>query len=246
MSISPSSLFVHSFQSLGAVDGPGLRYIIFLQGCPYRCPYCHNPDTQPLSGGTEYTVTALADRIERYKSYFGQDGGVTVSGGEPLLQAEFLAAFFEECHRRGINTCLDTAGMMPDDRIRAVLAHTDTVLCDIKTTDEDDCRRIFGTSLQTTKDFLTACEQAGCRIIIRHVVVPGMTDGEEHIRSLCAIASQYKTLEKIELLPFRRLCTEKYERLGIPFPMGDTPECDAETIARLRAVVDASLRGRQL
>ena len=252
MSISPSSLFVHSFQSLGAVDGPGLRYIIFLQGCPYRCPYCHNPDTKPYTGGTEYTVSALCGRVERYKTYFGKDGGhttqggVTVSGGEPLCQAAALAEFFKECHARGISTCLDTAGMMPDDRIRAVLAHTDTVLCDIKTTDEDDCRRIFGTSLDATAEFLTACDEAGCRIIIRHVVVPSMTDGEDHIRALCAIAKQYRHLDKIELLPFRRLCTEKYERLGIPFPMGDTPECDAETIASLRAVVDASLRGRQL
>ena len=233
---------VHSFQSLGAVDGPGLRYIIFLQGCPYRCPYCHNPDTKPFYDGnvlcgTEYSVTALADRICRYKTYFGDTGGVTVSGGEPLCQAEALASFFEECHNRGINTCLDTAGMKPDDRVRAVLAHTDTVLCDIKTTDEDDCRRIFGTSLQTTKDFLSACDEAGCRIIIRHVVVPAMTDGEEHIRTLCSIASRYKNLEKIELLPFRRLCTEKYERLGIPFPMGDTPECSAETIAGLQTIV---------
>ena len=100
MSISPSSLFVHSFQSLGAVDGPGLRYIIFLQGCPYRCPYCHNPDTKPLTGGTEYTVGALCDRVERYKTYFGESGGVTVSGGEPLVQSVALAEFFAECHRR--------------------------------------------------------------------------------------------------------------------------------------------------
>ena len=233
-----SSLIVHSFQSLGAVDGPGLRYVIFLQGCPYRCPYCHNPDTKPFGGGTEYTVSALCDRVERYKTYFGKDGGVTVSGGEPLCQAEALAEFFKECHARGISTCLDTAGMMPDDRVRAVLCHTDTVLCDIKTTDDSDCRRIFGTSLDTTNAFLSACDEAGCRITVRHVVVPSMTDGEDHIRTLCAIAGQYKNLDKIELLPFRRLCNEKYDRLGIPFPMGDTPECDAATIERLRRIVE--------
>lgn len=241
MSKSALSLTVHSFQSLGAVDGPGLRYVIFLQGCPYRCPYCHNPDTKPYTGGstagTEYTVDALCDRVERYKTYFGSEGGVTVSGGEPLLQSTALAEFFAECHRRGIGTCLDTAGMMPDDRVRAVLRHTDTVLCDIKHTTEEDCRGIFGTSLDTTKMFLSACAEAGCRVWVRHVVVPGMTDGEEHIRTLSAIAHAYPNVDKIELLPFRRLCIEKYQKLGIPFPLEDTPECSAELIAALSEVL---------
>lgn len=243
---SPSTARVHSFQSLGAVDGPGLRYVIFLQGCPYRCPYCHNPDTQPLSGGTEYTVTALADRIERYKSYFGQDGGVTVSGGEPLLQAEVLADFFAECHRRGIHTCLDTAGIAPTAAVRAVLSHTDYVLCDIKHSDDAVCRDLFGVSLSAAKDFLSACEDAKCTVRIRHVVVPGLTDSEEHIKALCAIAAQYGNVEKIELLPFRRLCVEKYRKLGIPFPMSDTPECPQETLFHLQHQTDrllADIRG---
>ena len=229
---------VHSFQSLGAVDGPGLRYVIFLQGCPYHCPYCHNPDTQPLAGGTEYTVSALADSVERYKTYFGNDsgttiGGVTVSGGEPLLQAEFLSAFFAECHRRGISTCLDTAGAAPNDTVRAVLAETDTVLCDIKASSEEECRSRFGTSLSVTQAFLSACDEANCRIRIRHVVVPGMNDNEESIAAICRIARQYRCFEKIELLPFRRLCTEKYKKLGIPFPLEDTPACPAPTLDRL-------------
>ncbi len=231
------TLRVHSFQSLGAVDGPGLRYVIFLQGCPYRCPYCHNPDTKPFDGGsitgTEYSVTALCDRVERYKTYFGEQGGVTVSGGEPLVQREALAAFFAECHRRGISTCLDTAGMEPDDGIRAVLYHTDTVLCDVKHTDAELCRTIFGTSLSATRSFLSACEDAGCDIWVRHVVVPGMTDGEDHIRALGQLAAQYPHVKKIELLPFKKLCVEKYQKLGVPFALADTPECPMEVIDRL-------------
>ena len=229
----PVTARVHSFQSLGAVDGPGIRYVIFLQGCPYRCPYCHNPDTRPFAGGTEYTVGALCDRVERYKTYFGREGGVTVSGGEPLYQRAFLAPFFEECHRRGIRTCLDTAGMEPDEGVRAVLRHTDTVLCDIKYATEEGCRTMFGTSLAATKAFLGACDAAGCGIRVRHVVVPGMTDGADAVRTIAEIAKSYPHFEALELLPFRKLCTEKYKTLGLPFPLENVPECDKETIARL-------------
>ncbi len=237
MTTTPT-LRVHSFQSLGAVDGPGLRYVIFLQGCPYRCPYCHNPDTKPFEGGTVYDIHALCDRVERYKTYFANGGGVTVSGGEPLAQREALAVFFAECHRRGISTCLDTAGMEPDGAVRTLLAHTDTVLCDVKHTDADVCRMVFGTSLSATRAFLTACADAGCEVWLRHVVVPGMTDGEDHIRALGKLAAQYPNVSKTELLPFRKLCAEKYKTLGIPFPLADTPECTQETIARLYAVME--------
>ena len=229
MTTTPT-LRVHSFQSLGAVDGPGIRYVIFLQGCPYRCPYCHNPDTRSCSGGTEYTVEALADRVERYKTYFGAEGGVTVSGGEPLLQCEFLTAFFKECHRRGISTCLDTAGIAVDDRVREVLRYTDWVLCDIKHPDAQVCRDLFGVNLADTYAFLDACEASGCRVRVRHVVVPGMTDNDDMILAVARAARQCGTLDKIELLPFKKLCIQKYRALGMPFALEDTPECPPETI----------------
>ncbi len=228
---------VHSIQSLGAVDGPGIRCVVFFQGCPYHCPYCHNPDTQPRDGGEDYTVDALAARVSRFKSYFGAEGGVTVSGGEPLLQKEFLAQFFAACHENGIHTCLDTAGTYPDDGVRAVLKHTDTVLCDIKHPDREIGREAFGVDLDATCAFLRACEEAGCRVWIRHVVVPGMTDSEDNIRAVAALAHTVATLDKIELLPFRTLCVEKYERLGIPFPLAGVADCEKAVIDRLKTII---------
>lgn len=228
---------VHSFQSLGAVDGPGIRYVIFMQGCPYHCPYCHNPDTQAFSGGAEYTADELVERVCRYKTYFGSDGGVTVSGGEPLMQAEFVAELFEKMHENGINTALDTAATAVNDKVRRVLKSTDTVLCDIKFPTETQYKELVGGSLETVKNFLDECDKNGCDVIIRHVVVPGLTDGEESVKEIIKIAKNVKNLKKVELLPFKKLCAEKYERLNIPFPLGSVPECSAETIEKLKKLL---------
>ena len=132
---------VHSFQSLGAVDGPGIRFVVFMQGCPYSCPYCHNPDTRPFSGGAEYSVEEIVAKALRYKTYFGEKGGVTVSGGEPLMQAEFVAELFEALHKKGITTALDTAGVRVTDAVMRVLESTDTVLCDIKFPSDEQYRK---------------------------------------------------------------------------------------------------------
>ncbi len=225
---------VHSFQSLGAVDGPGIRYVIFMQGCPYHCPYCHNPDTQAFSGGTEYTADELVKRVSRFKSYFGSDGGVTVSGGEPLMQAEFVAELFEKMHENGINTALDTASTVVNENVRVVLKNTDTVLCDIKFPTNTQYKELVGGNLDTVKAFLNECDKNGCDVIIRHVVVPGLTDSEESIKEISKIARNVKNLKKTELLPFRKLCSEKYKKLNIPFPLENTPECSSETIERLK------------
>ena len=229
--------FVHSFESLGAVDGPGVRYVIFLQGCPYTCPYCHNPDTRPTSGGTPYTARALTERVLRYRAYFGKNGGVTVSGGEPLLQSEFVAVFFRALHEKGIHTALDTAAVFPTEKVREALAHTDLVLCDVKYTDEAGYRAHFGHSLKTVTDFLALCEEMDKEVILRHVVVPGFTDSEEGIKALSAFAHRFSCVKKVELLPFHKMCETKYERLGIPFPLKDTPACDADTIKNLKMLL---------
>ncbi len=228
---------VHSFQSLGAVDGPGIRFVIFMQGCPYRCPWCHNPDTQAAVGGTEYSLSELLQRAERYRPYFAGGGGVTISGGEPLLQQEFVAAYFEELHRIGISTALDTAGRRPNDLTVAVLRHTDTVLCDLKFPTDEAYKKNIGLSLDDVLEFLRLCASMNKQVVIRHVVVPTVTDSEESIREISRLAHSILPSPKLELLPFRKLCISKYEKLGIPFPMAHLPECDAGVIERLRRLL---------
>lgn len=224
---------IHSFQSLGAVDGPGVRFVVFMQGCPYTCPYCHNPDTKSFSGGDEYTVDEIVAKALRYRTYFGEDGGVTVSGGEPLMQSEFVAELFKKLHENGINTALDTAGVTPTALVEKVLKHTDTVLCDIKHSTEEGCKEYFGTSLSVTLEFLKLCDKMGLDIIIRHVVVPNFTSDENGIREIAKISRELKNVKNIELLPFHKMCIEKYEKLGVPFPLANVPECSSELIETL-------------
>ena len=224
---------VHSYQSLGAVDGPGLRYVIFMQGCPYMCPYCHNPDTHHFSGGIEYSVEEIVSRVKRYTDYFGEDGGVTVSGGEPLMQQEFLTELFKRLKEEGIGTAVDTAGIKPNERTEELLRYTDIVLCDIKFPDCERYLKYVGISLDDVLSFLSLCEKSGKRIYLRHVIVPGMTGSAESVKEVIDLAKSVCTPEKIELLPFKKLCLEKYKRLGIPFPLADTPECSPKLIKEL-------------
>lgn len=225
-----------SFQSMGAVDGPGLRCVVFLQGCPLRCAYCHNPETWEPSGGEEVTVPALVARIRRYRSYLA-GGGVTVSGGEPLMQAAFTAELFRQLQTEGFHTALDTSGAGAPEDARMVLAHTDLVICDLKFPDAERFRQHCHGSLSRTLDFLALTAELSVPLWLRQVIVPGLNDTPEDVQALWTQASQYPNLQKIELLPFRRLCVNKYEQLCIPFPLADTPECPLETIAALQALL---------
>jgi pyruvate formate lyase activating enzyme len=229
---------IHSFQSLGAVDGPGLRYVIFMQGCTLRCAYCHNPDTWEKSSGTEYSAEEVAAKAIRYKSYFGENGGVTVSGGEPLLQWAFVAELFERLHKAGIGTALDTAGVGDLLGARAVLHHTDLVLCDLKFAEEDDFRRLCGGSLDRVLEFLKLTQERNVPLWVRHVVVPGLNDSEESVLKIAAISRQFRNLQHIELLPFRKLCEAKYDAMGIKFPLRGYDECPAATIEKLQKVIE--------
>ena len=228
---------IHSFQSLGAVDGPGVRYVIFMQGCFYKCPYCHNPDTRSVNGGREYSVEELVDRVKRYKSYFGDNGGVTVSGGEPLIQREFVRDFFKALKKEGINTALDTAGMRTDEVINELLDYTDCVLCDIKFNDDERYEKYLSMKTQDVLEFLSLCHKKRVKIIIRHVVVPQITDSDDEILRIKEMANSVCLPEKIELLPFKKMCIPKYEALGIDFPLKDTPECSEECIQRLNNLI---------
>ena len=214
---------IHSIQSLGAVDGPGVRCVVFMQGCPLRCAYCHNPDTWSPEGGTPTTVDELARRVLRFRPYWKNGGGVTVSGGEPLLQADFVAEFFERLHQEGVHTALDTSGVGRLDAAERVLKNTDLVLCDIKFLTSGDYRRYCRADMANVEGFLSLTAEKNVPLWIRHVVVPGLTDAPEHLRRVKAKAQSYPNFEKLEFLPFHKLCMEKYERMGIEFPLKDVP-----------------------
>ncbi len=228
---------IHSLQSLGTVDGPGVRFVVFMQGCPLRCGCCHNPDTWDLDGGTEYSAREITEKVIRYKEYFGEEGGITVSGGEPLMQAEFVHELFELCHEKGINTCLDTSGCLMSDEVLRLLTVTDRVLLDIKYTDSKKYRDHVGCEYESVLEFLGVLQKMNIPTVLRQVTIPAISDDRENILRLKQIASEHENVEKIELLPFRKICNQKYESLGIEFKFGDIPEPSAEKMAELKKLI---------
>lgn len=224
---------IHSLQSLGAVDGPGLRYVIFLQGCPLRCIYCHNPDTWDFSGGEEYEVEELVEKILRCKGYFGKNGGVTVTGGEPLAQWEFVYRLFKRLHEENIHTALDTSGIGDLDKAGKVLSHTDLVLLDIKFTTDEQYKKNCRGSLCSVLKFAALTAELNVPLWVRHVVAPGLNDNVEDMKRVEELASGCPNLEKLEWLPFHNLCIEKYQRMGIDFPMKGTPPMEDKRLQDL-------------
>ena len=228
---------VHSIQSLGTLDGPGVRFVVFTQGCNLRCGCCHNPDTWACTGGTAYTPEQILSRVLRFREYFSNGGGITVSGGEPLLQAEFVQALFELCHAEGIHTCLDTSGSILDDRIKALLAVTDRVLLDVKYTTDADYQAYVGCSMETPLAFLEyLCEQ-NIPTTLRQVIIPTLNDTEEGVLALKAIADAHANVDQIELLPFRKICQVKYDKMEIPFRFAHLPEPSRETLDKLERLI---------
>ena len=225
---------IHSFQSLGTVDGPGVRAVVFMQGCPLRCACCHNPDTWDLGGGKIVSAEEIFRKIQRLRAYFGKDGGVTVSGGEPLLQADFVAELFSLCRADGISCALDTSGCVYNESVERLLSLTDLVLLDYKYTNDTDYKKYTGMSMQTAEDFLARLDALGKRVWIRQVIIPTLNDIEESVRRLYALSERYSCIEKTELLPFRKLCVEKYRVLGIDFSLENIPEASEELIKRLK------------
>ncbi|MBR6554298.1 MAG: pyruvate formate lyase-activating protein [Clostridia bacterium] len=216
---------IHSFQSLGTVDGPGVRFVVFLQGCPLRCGCCHNPDTWELQTGKVFSSEQVLEKILRCRDYFGKEGGVTLSGGEPLLQAAFARELFSLCKEAGIHTCLDTSGCIWNQEVASLLKVTDLVLLDIKYTDEEDYRRYVGCSMEQPLRFLAELDKRGIPTTLRQVIIPTLNDTEENILRLKAMGKSHSCVEKTELLPFRKICESKYNSMGIPFPFAqyETP-----------------------
>ena len=228
---------IHSFQSLGAVDGPGIRFVAFLQGCNLRCGCCHNPDTHDAATGTEYTAKEVFDRAVRYKEYFGAEGGITLSGGEPLMQAEFANEIFRLCKEAKINTCLDTSGSILNAKVKALLDVTDRVLLDIKYTNDSDYRKYAGCSLEAPLAFLDYLDEKGIPTTARQVIIPTLNDTAENVLALKSIISAHPCVDNAELLPFRKVCEVKYEAMKKTFPFAHIPEPTSEKMAELNALL---------
>ena len=228
---------VHSFQSLGTLDGPGVRFVVFMQGCNLRCGCCHNPDTWEMSGGTSYTAEQILNRALRYREYYKDNGGITLSGGEPLLQAAFAAELFTLCHQNGIHTCLDTSGSIFNDTVVALLEHTDRVLLDIKYPTDELYRKHVGCTINRPLQFLDYLNEKQIPTTLRQVIIPTLNDNQESILMLKKLAKKNPCVDKIELLPFRKICQVKYDKLGTPFPMEHIPEPTREKMAELEKIL---------
>lgn len=228
---------IHSIQSLAASDGPGLRFAVFMQGCPLRCGCCHNPDTWNFDGGKEYTAEEIVEKAVRYKTYFGKAGGITVSGGEPLMQAEFVEEVFALSHKEGINTCLDTSGCIMNEEAKKLLSQTDRVLLDIKYTDRELYKKHVGCEMEKVLAFLDYLNKSKIPVTLRQVIIPTLNDNGENIKALKEIADKHECVDKIELLPFRKLCSIKYDNMGIKFPFADIPEPSTEKMNELESLL---------
>lgn len=224
---------IHSIETLGGVDGPGVRCVIFFQGCPLHCLYCQNPDTQGSEGGRSVSVAELMRAIERTRPYFGPDGGATLSGGEPLAQPAAVAELLRCCRGAGIHTAIDTSGICvtPDALEAAALA--DLLLLDIKHPDTVRCHALTGGGLEGALTLLRAAEAQRQAVWIRHVVVPGWSDTPTVMEELAVLLAPFVCVQRVELLPYHTLAAEKYRDLGRALPLPDTPAADPEAVRRL-------------
>lgn len=228
---------VHSIQTLGTVDGPGVRFVLFLQGCPLRCACCHNPDTWELEGGSLYTAEEILAKVLRYKEYFGKTGGITLSGGEPLLQSDFAYELFSLCKKNGIHTCLDTSGFVINESVINLLEVTDLCMLDIKYTTEEQYKEYVGGSLNGAVNFLKLLEEKGVKTWIRQVIIPTINDTEENVLKLKELTQKYSVIEKYELLPFRKICQTKYDTLGLEFRFSHILEPTKEEVKKLEEIL---------
>ena len=234
---------IHSLESFGAVDGPGIRYLIFLKGCNMRCQYCHNVDTWNPETDNLMTADELLDKAERFRSYWGQEGGITVSGGEALLQIDFLIDLFRKAHERGINTTLDTSAQ-PFTReepffskFNELLKYTDLVMLDIKHIDDEEHKKLTGHTNKNILDMATCLSDHGKAMWIRHVLVPGITDDDGQLHRLRAFIDTLKTVERVEILPYHTLGVFKWKELGIPYALEDVEPPTKEQVEHAREII---------
>lgn len=227
---------VHSMETFAAVDGPGLRVAVFLQGCPQRCIYCHNPDTWDPAGGEEIEPAELVRKILRFRPYFRKNGGVTVSGGEPFMQAAFVTELFQLLKAENIHTAADTCGFYLTPQVKAALEYTDLVLLDIKHTEAGPFEAITKQPFSHTLDFLQYMKEIQKPLWIRQVILPGYTDSPQQIQALLALLAGAR-VERIDLLPYHTLGVSKWSELGIPYALEGVQPPAEETMAALRAII---------
>lgn len=226
---------VHSVESFGAVDGPGIRYVLFLQGCHLQCKYCHNRDTWDMNGGKYKSLDDIYDSILRYKNYIVPNGGVTVSGGEPLLQVKFLIELFTKLKKQKIHTCIDTSGIVSlTDDIKKVLELTDLVLLDIKHIDDEKCKDLVGRSNKLELEFAKYLSDNNIPVWIRQVLIPGYTDSEEDLLKLKDFLSTLNNVKKVEILPYHSMGKFKWKELGFKYELEDVRDATSEDVDRAK------------
>lgn len=235
--------YVHSLESFGSVDGPGVRYVIFLTGCAMRCQFCHNPDTWDMTTGTPYTAGELLDKACRYRSYWKGKGGITVSGGEPLLQIDFLLELFKEAKERNIHTTLDTSGnpFTTEEPFYSkwleLMKYTDLILLDIKHIDEEQHKILTGQTNQNILEMARQLSDMGKPVWIRHVLVPERNDKDEYLHRLADFIHTLKNVERVEVLPYHTLGVFKWEQLGIDYPLKGIDPPTAERVRNAEEIL---------
>lgn len=229
--------FVHSIETFATVDGPGTRCVVFLQGCSFRCLYCHNPDTWAFGAAKLISAEELVKKVLRYKSYYGKKGGITLSGGEPLMQPDFAAEIFRLCREQQINTALDTAGKTPNDKIKRVVDYSDLILLDIKHCDPKKFKQLTGSDISETLDFLDYITEQNKDFWVRQVIVPEINDTAGDIEALCRLLTGRDSLRRIELLPYHTLGVEKWHKLGLEYKLENVAPVENEKLKSLKAII---------
>lgn len=231
---------VHSIESFGTVDGPGIRFVLFHQGCHLQCKYCHNRDTWDLNGGEYKALDDIFEKIKKYKNYIiPSGGGITVTGGEPLLQVKFLIELFKRVKQEGITTCIDTSGMVNITQdIKELLQYTDLVLLDIKHIDDEKCKRLVGTSNKKELEFAKYLSENNIKMWIRQVIVPGYTDDEKDLIKLKEFIKTLKTVEKVQLLPYHNMGKFKWEKLEQKYELESVRQANDDDIKRAKQILE--------
>lgn len=237
--------YIHSTDSFGTVDGPGVRFVVFFQGCPIRCRYCHNPDTWEFKKGTEKTADELMKEYDSYKEFL-KSGGITATGGEPLAQPEFLSELFSLAKKKQVHTCLDTSGAVYNinnhSKIDDVLKYTDLVMLDIKHIDSDKHKWLTGIGNENILAFAEHLRDLKIPVWIRHVVVPNITDSDDELFRLGEFISRLDNLKALDVLPYHDMAKAKYVNLGIDYPLPDTPPMSKEGAVRARDIIMSGLK----